>query len=301
MAQQSLSSSHEAYKNAFQTYSANSTVGDAIRNYAREAAAYIMQKMERNIPVFRVLGIGSGDGKPDLEILHAAARSLLSSGDENQKPLMHLCIVEPSSSLIADFKQAVSPLPEKVATLADVSFEWHEATFQEFISYSLPDRSKYHMIYFIASLFYMDAEKSLNYCFKNLAVGGAMFCLVAGTDFNYFVKQSRKFQGRLNCLSVSNFHLYTAKDLIAIAERNNWKYEELPTKDYEVDITSCFDKSSHTGGLLLDFLTHHIDFRETADPALYSDVITFITENSSSDNEGRKKLRSEMAIVVIYK
>jgi len=78
--------------------------------------------MERNIPVFRVLGIGSGDGKPDLEILHAVARSLLSSGDENQKPLMHLCIVEPSSSLIADFKQAVSPLPEKVATLADVSF-----------------------------------------------------------------------------------------------------------------------------------------------------------------------------------
>ena len=295
-----LASSHEAYQNAFQTYKEKSTLSEAIKDYCREAAAHIMQKTTHSVPVFRVLGVGSGDGKPDIEILQAIARSLSSSHDENLKPSIHACIVEPSSSIIEEFKEAVSPLPEGLATLADVSFEWRETTFQDLIASSSPESKRYQMVYFVASVFYMDAEETLKYCFRNLANGGAMFCLVAGAE-SYFVKQSQKFQGKLKGLS--DFYMYTGDDLVAIAKRNSWSYEELPKAHYDVDITSCFDKSSQTGSLLLDFLTHQVDFRTTADPELLNQVIDFIrSEVSTCDNDAdRKVLRSQMAAVIIYK
>ena len=304
MEPQPLSSSHEAYREAFQTFLAKSTFKAAIRNYSRETAAYIMQTAAHSAAtadstIFRVLGVGSGDGYPDLEILQAIAKSLRSSHDENQKPSIHACIVEPSSSLIEEFKEAVSPLPEGLATLADVSFEWRETTFQDYIGRSLPSESnRYHMAHFICSLYYLDSEEALKNCFKQLVTGGAMFCLVAGEN-SYFAKVSIAKQGRLKCLSESNF--YTGKDLVAIAERNNWKHKELAKVYYEIDISSCFDETSRIGGSLLDFLTHRINFRETAGPELYNEMIDFINEASISDNKGGKILRPELAVVIIYK
>ena len=106
----------------------------------------------------------------------------------------------------------------------------------------------------------MDAEDALKSCFKQLAYGGAMFCLVAGDD-SYFVELSRKFHGKVKCLPTSSINFYTGKDIVAIAERNNWKYEEYPKAQYEINITSCFDRSSQTGQALLDFLTHQLDFQ----------------------------------------
>ena len=300
MAAQPLSSSYQAYGDSFQTYLTKSTMREMIRKYSGVAASHIMKTAAYsavNPEVFRVLGVGSGDGKPDMDILKAVASSLRSSHDGNKKPVIHACIVEPSSFLITDFKQGVSPLPHELGNLAEVSFEWQATTFQDFISSSLLSENKqYHMAHFICSLYYMDPEESLRNCFVQLANGGALFCLLAAED-SFFAKIAK--QGKLKGLSFA--HFYTGKDIVAIAERNNWRYEELPKVYYEVDITSCFDKTSQDGSLLLDFLTHQISFRETAEPALYNEMMDFISQCSLSDNEGRKILRPELAVVIIYK
>ena len=293
---QPLSSSHEAYHNAFQTYVAKSTLKEAITNYSREAAAHAIEKITHDVPVFQVLGVGSGSGKPDIEILKAVARSLRLPHDRNQKPSIHTCIVEPSPSLLEEFKQAVSPLPEGLGSLADVSFEWRETTFGDFILGFSPAGKQFHMAHFICSLYYMDAEKSLQDCYKILTSGGAMFCLVTGAD-SYFARIAK--QDKFKCLSVPKF--YTGQDIVAIAKRNNWRYEELATTHYEVDITSSFDKSSQTGSFVMDFLSHTVNFRETANPALYSELMEFITDLSTTDSEERRLLKPEIAIVVIYK
>ncbi len=298
--QQPLTSSYRAYLKAFQAFLSKSTVWETERSYSCDAVAYIMQNLTDNAinsQVFRVLGVGSADGKHDIEVLRAVATSLRNVHQE--RPSIHTCIVEPSSSLIADFRKAVSPLPECLASLADVSFEWRETRFEDFIRSSSPRESEhYHMAHFMCSLHYMDAEDTLKNCFKLLQNGGAMFCLVAGED-SYFAKLSRDFQGRLDCLPVSNF--YTGKDVAAIAKQNNWKYEKFPKVQYEIDVTSCFDKSSQTGSLLLDFLTHQIDFQGTAGRVLYNEMMEYLTESSISDSSGRKILSTELAIVIIYK
>ena len=250
----------------------------------------------RNDEIFCVLGVGSGDGKHDIEILKVLARGLRSSRGEHQKPLMHACIVEPSSSLMADFKQSVLPLPDELSNLADVSFEWRDTTFEDF-SVSLQSKSRqYHLIHFVCSLYYMDAAESLKKCYEALAIGGAMFCLVVG-DESFFAKLTK--QGYVKCDSVCN--LYTGKDVVAIAERNNWRYEEMPKVKYEVDVTACFEKSSQTGSVLLDFLTHQINFHEMADSSLYHGMMDFIMAASNADNRGRKIIQPEIAIVIIHK
>ncbi|XP_078381469.1 histamine N-methyltransferase-like [Oculina patagonica] len=268
-----LSSSHDANLNAFQAYISNSTLRETVKSYSSEI------------------------GKHDVEILKVVARSLCSSHVE--KPSIHTCIVEPSSPLIADFQRSVSPLPESLASLADVSFEWRETRFKDFICNSLPlDSEYYHMTHFICSLYYMDAENSLRSCFKQLTDGGAMFCLVIGEE-SFFTKLPHRFKGKLKYFPMSDFR--TGKDVAAIAERNNWKYEEFPKVQYEIDVTSCFDKSSQTGSFLLDFLTQQIDFQGTAGRVLYNEMMEYLTESSISDSSGRKILSTELAIVAIYK
>ena len=252
-----LSSSPEAYFNAFQVNLSNSNVREVKKSYSCEAAAHIVQNLTDSVKrsrIFRVLGVGSGDGTQDIEILKVVAKSLRSSIAE--KPWIFTCIVEPSSPLITDFQRSVSPLPDSLARLADVSFEWRETRFEYFIRSSLSQESScYHMAHFICSLYYMDPEDSLRSCYKQLADASAMFCMIAGAD-SYYAKLSHRFEGKLKCLPASYF--YNAENVVAFAEQNNWKYEELPKVQYEVDITSCFDKSSQSGNLLLDFLTHPI-------------------------------------------
>lgn len=294
---QQLSSSHEAYHDAFQTYRAKSTLREVVISYSRQAAAHVIHKLiTHDAPVFRVLGVGSGDGKPDMEILKAVARGLRSSKDGNCKPQIAASTVEPSSLLIADFKRSASTLPEELANLADVSFDWQETTFDGFISESSWTSELFHLAHFICSLYYMDAEESLKSCFKLLTPGGAMFCLVIKENsfFDILVRQ-----GNLKRLPIPGF--YTGQDVVVIAERNNWKHEELPMTHYEVDITDCFNESSQTGSLLLDFLSHTVNFRELADPALYKEMMDFITEVSSTDSKGKMILRPQLSIVVIYK
>ena len=296
-----LSSSIEAYSNAYKVYLSNSTLRETLEKYSGEAAAHVMRNLTdkaKNSEIFQVLGVGSGDGNQDIEVLKVIATSLRSSRTE--KPSIHTCIVEPSSSLITDFRRSVTPLPASLASLADVSFDWKETGFEDYICSSSPSESnRYHIAHFICSLYYMDAEDALKSCFKQVANGGAMFCSVAGDD-SYFIKFSENFHGKLKCLATaSNF--YIGKDVAAIAERNNWKYEEYPKAQYEIDITSCFDRSSQTGRVLLDFMTHQIDFQGTADPILYDEVMEFLTESSITDSSGRKILTTMLAMVIIYK
>ena len=67
------------------------------------------------------------------------------------------------------------------------------------------------------------------------------------------------------------------------------------------DISCCFDESSKEGSILLDFLTQQQDFRATADKTVYKEVMKFLNEECSTDDSGRKLLKSEMTAVAFYK
>ena len=261
-------------------------------DFVEEMAAHVMTNMfkgGRNAPpLFRVLGVGSGDGRIDLRILDVVLSAIGCSK-------IHATILEPDVELMARFRSRVSPFPMTLEGKA--TFEWHEMTLEKFME-SSPQIQQFDLIHFVASLYYMDAEQALRNCYARLASGGAIFCTLVAEE-SFFSKLARKLKGKINLGSIDKF--YTEVDIESISKRNNWNYEELKKCSSDADITSCFDHSSTTGGLLLDFLTHCQDFRGTVDKMLYKEVMNFLEEQSFTYDSGRKLIKTERIAVVIYK
>lgn len=293
------SSVEDPYLTSWNLYLKKSEYTKTMTDFVEEVAGHVMTKIAkddvRSSPVFRVLGVGSGKGKTDLRILTGIATALGSP--QTNRPAIHSVIVEPNSDMLDEFKSSVSPLPEPLADLAEISFEWHEMTLQKFIE-SFPNIESFHMIHFVASLFYMDAETALKTCYQKLANGGAMFCTVTREE-SFFPKISRKLHAKVDLGAAQK--LYTEVDLVDIAKRNNWKYEEMRKAHYPCDISCCFDEASNEGAILLDFLTHQQDFRATTDKEFYKEVMDFLSKESSTDDNGRKLIEPGMTAVVIYK
>lgn len=290
----------DPYRTAMEAYAEKSPIMKTMTDFVQGVATHVMANITKDgllgpSPVFRVLGVGSGHGQGDLRILTAVARAMGSS--QAKRPAIHSVIIDPNDTMMAQFQTSVSSSPQPLTSLADVSFEWHLMTFEKFAE-SFSKIESFHMVHFVASLYYMDAETSLKTGYQWLACGGAMFCTV-GPEESFFPKLSRKLHGKVDLGSIQKF--YTEVDLVDIAVRNNWKYEELWRTHYSVDISSCFDESSEEGSSLLDFLTHKQDFRATADEALYNEVMDFLNEESSSNDNGGKLIKPEITAVVIYK
>ena len=288
----------DIYLSSLKQFRKRSNIRQVVENFAEEIASHTMSNISNSClasSVFRVLGVGSGHGKTDLRILNSVATAIESS--QKKKPVIHTAIIEPSD-MIQEFKSSVTPLPQKLCSLADVSFEWHQKTFQQFIA-SCPREDYFDMIHFVTSLYYMDAESSLKSSLKLLASGGAMFCLLS-SETSFFPKLAKKLKP--DCVNLGSAKkIYTQMDVRKIAQRNNWKYEELSRAHYSVDISCCFDESSTEGGLLLDFLTHQENFRVNAESAVYREAMEFLSEECRVDENGAKFIQPEFAAVVIYK
>ena len=293
----SATEKEDSYHTAMVVFGEKSPVKKTMTDFVQEVATHVMANMiaKDGIPVFRVLGVGSGQGQTDLRILTGIATALELS--QTKRPAIHSVIIEPNDTMMTEFQTSVSSSPQPLTGLADASFEWHLMTFEKFTE-SFSQIESFHMVHFVASLYYMDAETSLKTSYQWLARGGAMFCTV-GPEESFFPKLSRKLHGKVDLGSIRKF--YTEVDLVNIAVRNNWKYEELWRTNYNVDISSCFDESSKEGSLLLDFLTHKQNFRATADEAFYNEVMDLLNQQSISDDNGRKLVKPEITAVVIYK
>ncbi|XP_078364614.1 histamine N-methyltransferase-like [Oculina patagonica] len=290
----------DPYLTALNSFIYNKGPAKMLTDFVQGIATHVManiakQGLKLSPAVYRVLGVGSGQGDSDLRILSAVATAIGSS--QTKRPAIHSVIIEPNETLMKEFKTSVSSLPEPLKSLAYVSFEWHQMTFEKFTE-SFPKIESFDMIHFVASLYYMDAKTSLNRCYQMLSCGGAIFCTV-GPEDSFFPKLSRKLNEKVDLGAIHK--LYTEVDLVNIAEKNNWKYEELWRTHCTVDISSCFDESSKEGSSLLDFLTHKQEFRTTADKAFYKKVMDFLNEESSTDDYGRKFIKPEITAVVIYK
>ena len=91
----------------------------------------------------------------------------------------------------------------------------------------------------------------------------------------------------------------TVEKLIQIANENGWKHE-VYTIEYPIDVTEVFDAQSTEGNLLLDFLTHKVNFRETADKQLVEETLALI-KDLSAVKDGKRFGEKKESLVVLYK
>ena len=83
-------------------------------------------------------------------------------------------------------------------------------------------------------------------------------------------------------------------DVRSCFERHNVAYTQ-SSRAVRVDITKCFDEKSEVGGLLVDFLTHVMKFRETVPAELQREVMQSLASSDCSEktSDGRVLFNSD--------
>ena len=249
-------------------------------------------------PTVRVLGVGSGRGEMDLEILHVAAQSLHEKNPNHKSDF--LChVVEPNREGLEGFKSSVEVLPAHLANLANMKFEWHQGTFQQYIDKQDHEMTKFEVVHFVQSLYYLsDFEDALVHSYeKILGDKGVIICMLLG-EGSYIHRFAHKFHdnGKFQFPGVK---YHCNQDVVAVAKKYNFPYEEY-SKEFHLDVTEVFDAKSEKGNSLLDFITHTMNFRATASCEEVEEVLKFLEEVSSVE-DGKRLAKGRNVAVIIKK
>ncbi|KAJ8027740.1 Carnosine N-methyltransferase 2 [Holothuria leucospilota] len=102
-----------------------------------------------------VLGIGSGDGKLDVEMLIRLKKKFGT---------IECTVVEPSAERITSYKKLVQ---ERKDALDGVTFDWRQITLQEFCKISFDRSNKFQFVCAMHSLYYIPKQE-LDYYIKTL-------------------------------------------------------------------------------------------------------------------------------------
>lgn len=124
----------DSYLTAMDAYGEKAPIMKTMTNFVQEVATHVMANIAKYgllwpIPMFRVLGVGSGQGQTDLRILTGVATAMGSS--QTKRPAIHSVIIEPNETMMAEFQASVSSSLQPLTSLADASFEWHLIDLRE--------------------------------------------------------------------------------------------------------------------------------------------------------------------------
>ena len=244
---------------------------------------------------FNILSVGSGNGEMDMEIIKIIQEEMKKSEQVRDMKLFNRAI-EPNDYSCGLYKDALeklwSPLNDQLT-----EFEVCQQTFQEYMK-SQNEAIKFEMVHFIHSTYHVDIEKALRHCFEEeLSDIGSVVCLIAGHDLIYLdtLRQSNQWHGKDK--NTENYE--TAEKIIKIANDNGWKHE-IYSQEYSIDVTEVFDEKSTEGNLLLDFLTHTVNFREKADKQLVEETLALI-KDLTTVKDGKRLGDKKESLLFIYK
>ena len=245
---------------------------------------------------FNILSVGSGTGEKDMDIIKIIKNELQQTDQGRHMKIFNRAI-EPNEYSCGLYKAAIENLP---SPLNDHQTEF-EICHQTFEGYKEGQQCqevgsvRFDMVHFIHSIYYVDIEQTLIHCFeKELSEKGVFVCLVAGQDLIYWVTSKQNtWHGRDE--DSENFGI----EIIKIAENNGWKHE-IYSQEYSIDVSDLFDEKSTEGNLLLDFLTHTVNFRETADKQLVEETLALI-EELTTVKDGKRFGDKKESLIFIYK
>ncbi|KAF5902377.1 histamine N-methyltransferase-like, partial [Clarias magur] len=147
------------YLHTFELYLASSTEHQAVKNFIHTTLPDILASIGAGEPTLNVMGVGSGSGEIDLEILKVLHEKHPEAKIENE-------VVDPSSAMLNKYRESISKMP----SLDYVTFRWNKMTAVEFENEWKKRNSdkKMHFINMIQMLYYVeDPEATLSF-YRNL-------------------------------------------------------------------------------------------------------------------------------------
>uniref|UniRef100_A0A8C6WZP9 Histamine N-methyltransferase n=1 Tax=Neogobius melanostomus TaxID=47308 RepID=A0A8C6WZP9_9GOBI len=242
----------DRYQISFKLFLERSSEHQCMRDFIHNSLPDILASVGNRRSQLNVIGVGSGEGSYDLEMLSQLCQKHPGVLVDNE-------VVEPSSQRLSNYKVMVAQKPD----LEHITFTWNKMTN---ITKKADFIHMLHMLYYVK-------DPGLNKYLKS----------VVSSSLPFFLGESGwgKLHGHLRshlCNKEIN-QCATTADIKNLLDTRGVPYQSYELQAH-VDITECFTEGDQTGELLLDFLTEVLDFSRTASPELRQGVLRVLFNNN---------------------
>ncbi|XP_019896569.1 histamine N-methyltransferase [Esox lucius] len=272
----SLTEDDNRYLKSFQLFLERSSEHQCMQDFIHIALPDILASIGRGKDYLNVMGVGSGAGEIDLQMLTELHL-------KHPAVTIHNQVVEPSAQQLHMYKVLVS----QNANLDFIKFTWNKMTATEFQKQWNQNNCKEKMdfIHMIQVLYYVkDPGATVSFYQSLLDKNGKLLIILVSGESGWG-KLWRTFRMELCNTEISQY--VTSGDIKTYLDSKAVCYQsfELPS---QMDITECFIEGDAKGELLLDFLTEVVDFSSSAPPELKAGVLDLLRHpDCSKEVEGR--------------
>ncbi|XP_078538588.1 histamine N-methyltransferase A-like isoform X2 [Lissotriton helveticus] len=285
----SILSDEVHYSQAFQVFLDKSTEHVCMQEFISKDFPKIISGTGEGKSSINVLGIGSGTGKTDIQLL-----SILQAQCPGVQINNH--VVEPNSVHLSKYQELVS----KTSHLGNIHFTWNEMTVEEYQSEmeDKKDQIKYDFIHMIQVLYYVkDVKKTISYFRNCLAPGGNLLIILASENSGMDTLWKKYGQFYPKDDTISNRTSWDVKTILD-EQRVNYEYYHLPS---EIDISECYAQGSRDGELLLDFIARTVDFFKVAPSDRVVKLLGILKQDCSNEKDGKIFFKNHHEVIVIPK
>ncbi|XP_044294320.1 carnosine N-methyltransferase 2-like [Varanus komodoensis] len=278
----------EEYTKAFKSFLNTSTEHQCMEQFNKEELPNIVASLGNGRSTINVLGVGSGTGEQDLNMIR-----LIQA--KHPGILINNEVIEPNPQHILTYKDAV----RNSSDLKNVSFTWHQLTSMEYEKQARAQniQKKFDFIHLIQMLYRVEDIVSTVRFFHSCLDSYAKLLIIIISGNSGWASIWRKYR---HCLPPTDSgHYITSDDIEPILKDMGLNYQvyNFPST---WDITECFIDGDTIGGHTLDFLTGTKDFMNTAPHDLKQCLRQALCQpECSTKKDGRIVFRNDLSMIVI--
>ncbi|KAM3607947.1 uncharacterized protein V6R79_016776 [Siganus canaliculatus] len=276
------------YQKSFELFLERSSEHQCMRDFIHNLLPGILASIGNGKSHLNVIGVGSGAGEIDLEMLSQLRLKHPGVTVDNE-------VVEPSAQQLINYKVLVSGKRD----LEYITFNWNQMTASQFEEHWKGKKmtKKADFIHMIQMLYYVkDPGATVNFFQSLLDKNGKLLIILVSGESGWG-KLWRTFRSQLCNTDISQ--CVTTADIKNFLESKGVSYQSY-TLPSQMDITECFTEGDEKGELLLDFLTEVLDFSKTASPELKDGVMKLLRHPDCSVESGGKVIfNNNLEVIVI--
>ncbi|XP_073711168.1 histamine N-methyltransferase isoform X6 [Misgurnus anguillicaudatus] len=281
----SLVEDYSRYLKSFELFLDRSSEHQCMQDFIHNSLPDILGSIGGGRPIFNVMGVGSGAGEIDLEILAQLHMKHPQVKVNNE-------VVEPSTDMLHKYKVLVSNTPN----LDYINFTWNKMTASEFEKHWQEKNLgiKMDFIHLIQMLYFVkDPEATVSFFRSLLDKDGKLLISLVSGESGW-----RKLWRTYSNTEISNVSVNIG-DIKTFLDTKDIPYSKYVLQSH-IDITECFTEGDEDGKLLLDFLTQVIEFSKNAPKDLKKGVLDLLKHpDCSKEVDGRIMFNNSMEVVVV--
>ncbi|KAF7655325.1 hypothetical protein LDENG_00057880 [Lucifuga dentata] len=276
------------YQKSFHLFLERSSEHQCMQDFIHNILPDILAGIGEGKSHLNVIGVGSGAGEIDLEMLSELHLKHPGVTVDNE-------VVEPSSQQLYNYKVLVSQKPG----LDYIKFTLNRMTASEFEEHWKTSKmsKKADFIHMVQMLYYVKDPGATISFFQSLLNKNGKLLIILVSGESGWGKLWQTFGSQLCYSEISQ--CVTTEEIKGLLDSGGVSYQsyELPS---EMDITECFTEGDEKGELLLDFLTEVQNFSKSASPELKAGVLELLRRpDCSVESNGRVLFNNNLGVLVV--